>query len=418
VLLPLPAFAAPDPDVQAIMAAARGSHLGWNRLIELCDDVGARPAGSDALEKAVALTASWLRADGQQVTLDEVEVPVWIRGEARLTMLAPRVRDLSVLALGGSVGGRVEAPVVVVRSYDELDDSVKGKIVLYDIPMRPDAEAGPEYGAAVVYRGSGAARAAEHGAAATLTRSVTARSLYTPHTGAMRYADDGPRIPSAAIPVEDAEAIARYQGRGIEVRALLELGSHDAPPAKSHNVIGEVKGASDEIVLIGAHLDSWDVGAGAQDDGAGVVQVVEALRLIRAHGTPGRTVRGVLFTNEEHGLSGGKAYAATHGGEKHAAAIESDVGGGWPLAFGATGTPEQLAWFRRLAGPVGLRVADSGGGADISTLTGVLQVGLEAEHSHYFDVHHTHADTVEKVDPQALQEAAGRLAALAWELGG
>jgi hypothetical protein len=407
-----------DPDVTALIEAGIRSERAYTRLAQLCDDAGHRLAGSKGLERAVDITAAWMRADGMEVRTEPVLVRTWVRGPASLQILAPRVRALPLLALGGSVGGNLEAPVVVIRNFDELGPQVAGKIVLYNHPMLQERKAIEGYGPAVAYRGRGAIAAAKHGAVAVLVRSVTARSLYTPHTGAMHYEEGVPKIPAAAITIEDAEQIARDVGRGIEVRARLSLAAEEQPPSPSHNVIGELRGSTkpEEIVLLGAHLDSWDVGQGAHDDGAGVAEVVEALRLIRAHGTPARTVRVVLFTNEENGLDGGKSYAASHGSETHVAAIESDLGGGYPTGWEVTATEAQRAWFTVVSAPIGLPITGEGGGADISPLEGVLQIGLLPEHSRYFDVHHTEADTFDKIDKLQLQRSAGTLAALAWEL--
>lgn len=418
------AFAAPvdDPHTTALLGAGRnaGTHA-WDRLARLCDDVGARPAGSLAYARAVELVRGWLAEDGLSPRVEPVPVNVWVRGAESLVMVSPQQRTLPVLGLGGSVGTPgIEAPVSVVHSFDELGPQVAGKIVVFDVPMPEGTPAVEQYGATVRYRYQGAERAAAFGAVATLVRSVTTRSLVSPHTGGMSYGSATNKIPSAAISVEDAAQLSRLAARGVEVRLQLKMEAHDAGTATDANVIGEVRGKErpNEVVVIGAHLDSWDVGQGAQDDGAGVVEVIEALRQIKAHGTPRRTIRVVLFANEEHGLDGGKAYAAAHSKERHVAAIESDLGGGKPLRFEASGNAGQLAWLATAAAPVGLPVGGEGGGADIGPLAdhGALLIGLLPDDSHYFDIHHTHADTVEKIDPANLGEAIGSIAALAWRL--
>ena len=253
-----------------------------------------------------------------------------------------------------------------------------------------------------------------------LVRSVTTRSLRSPHTGATYYAEGVPKIPAAAVSTEDADRLTRELARG-PVRVRLELASATAPDAPSANVVAEIPGRTlpQEVVLIGAHIDSWDVGQGAHDDGAGVIEVMEAMRLLVAQGqAPKRTIRAVLFTNEENGLRGGLGYAAAHGAEVHVAAIETDLGGGRPEAWSATGTPAQIALLREAASGTGVPVEEGGGGADIGPLKekGVMVVGLVPDHRAYFDVHHTEADTVDKVDPAAMAEATGALAALAWRL--
>lgn len=421
---PRPASAptpAEDPVVQRLFAGEGDRSAAW--LATLCDEIGARPAGSDAVHHAEAWALSELRAVGAQARLQDVPLDVWLRGEERLVLLSPVREELAVLGLGGSVGTPgLEAPVVVVRSFDELGPQVAGKFVLYDVPMEEGVPTIARYGTAVAYRSQGAARAAEHGAVGAFVRSVTTRSLYTPHTGGMSYVEGVPRIPAAAVTVEDAARISRLSAKGVEVRLRLEMGARVGEPAVDHNVIAEVPGRElpGEIVLLGAHLDSWDVGTGAHDDGAGVVEVMEALRRIAAlDERPRRTVRVVLFANEERGLHGGKAYEAAFGGERHVAAFESDLGGGPPLSWSVSGTEEQVAWLRRAAAPAGLPVEhDGGGGADISPLArrGVLLGGLRPDDRHYFDVHHTEADTFDKVDATALSDAAGRLAVLAWGL--
>jgi carboxypeptidase Q len=405
-----------------LQQAARDDELYMPRLEQLCDEIGARLAGSPALARATEWAERVLRDDGHvNVRREPVAVPVWVRGEERLEVLAPAYRPLAVLALGGTVGTPgVEAPVVVVSSFDELTPAVAGTIVLFNAPMSPALPAIEQYGAAARYRADGAARAAEHGALAVLVRSVAARSLATPHTGGVAYPPGVPRIPAAAITVEDAAWIARLAARGVAVRARLELGAHSLPDVTSHNVIGEIAGAErpDEIVVGGGHLDSWDVGQGAHDDGAGIVQTIEAMRLIRRLGLePRRTIRAVLFTNEENGQRGGKAYAAAHKGERHVAALETDLGGGRPLRWGATGTPEQLAFLARAAAPLGLPLG-SGSGADISPLGdhGVLLVGLYPEDGPYFEVHHTHADTFDKIDPGEARAGLAAVVGLLWQL--
>lgn len=414
---------ADDPVLDALLAAGRADELAWTRLAYLCDHIGHRMTGSAGLAAAIDQAEAWLREDGQEaVGREAVMVPHWDRGGASLTMVSPRRDPLAVLALGGSVGTPgIEAPVVVIDEETDLTPALKGKIALFDIPMGEGVPTGPHYGAAAKWRVQGASLAAEQGAVASLVRSVTTRSLYTPHTGVVRYDPAQPSIPAAAVTTEDADWIRRLVAGGTEVHLRLELGAVTHPAAESHNVLGQITGSNwpEQIVVIGAHIDSWDVGQGAHDDGAGVIEVIEALRLIRASGVrPKRTIRAVLFTSEENGVYGGRAYAAAHAGERHVAAVESDIGGGRPLRWGATGSPEQLVWLRALAAPLGLPVVDGGGGADIGPLgpTGTLLVGLGADDSRYFDVHHTEADTLDKVDPAALREATAGLAALAWLL--
>ncbi len=412
-------------DLNRLVEAARSSDTGLQRLSELCDDYPRRLAGSPQLEGAVDWTFGLMQSDGQEnVVKEEVMVPHWIRGEESLRMVVPDERDLAVLALGNSVGteGTVSAEVVVVHSFEELGPEVEGKIVLYNVPMDTSFPTIKNYGTAVAYRGRGASAAAEHGAVAALVRSVATYSLYTPHTGAMRYDEAQPKIPAAAVSVEDADLIDRLTARGKTVRLELELGARFEEDKLSHNVLAELVGSEhpEEIVVIGGHLDSWDVGCGAWDDGSGIVQSIEAIRLMRELGLqPKRTIRAVMFTNEENGLRGGKDYAERHATEAHVAAMESDLGAGWPQGFGMSGTEEQIDWVRDALTPLGLPVYDKGGGADIGPIhraTGVPAIGLRPDDTKYFHYHHTAADTFDKVEPEAYREAVAAFAGAAWLL--
>ena len=420
--LPTSAAVAPDAALARLLEAARSDTLAMPRLQVLTDEIGARLAGSEALVRATIWGELAFRGDAQEnVRHEKVMVPAWVRGRERLAMLAPQRRELAVLGLGGSVGTPgLEASVAVVHSFADLSPAVAGKIVLFDVPMSADPPALQQYGKTAYVRAGAAARAAEFGAVAALVRSITAQSLYTPHTGSMQYDERFPRIPAAAVTTEDAGWIDRLVSRGIDVRLRLEMGAETRPDAESANVLAEIVGSErpEEIVVVGGHLDSWDVGQGAHDDGVGIVHTIETLRLIRALGLkPKRTIRAVLFTNEENGLRGGKAYAEAHGGERHVAAVETDLGGGRPVRWGATGTEEQLAFLRRAAAPLGIPVGD-GGGADISPLKekGVLLVGLYPEDELYMAVHHTAADTFDKVDPDDFRAGLAAVAGLVWRL--
>lgn len=418
-----------DPQLQQLVTAARQSRQTWARLAALCDGVGHRLAGSPGMVAAEEWGLALFEADGQEnVRGEELMVPHWVRGREDVSMVAPWQTPLQVLTLGRSVGtqahpgGVLEAEVAVVRDASELGPQVEGKIVLWDVVMEEHQPAFLGYAGAVHARGKGAILAAEHGAVGAMVRSMTTRSLATPHTGAMwPYPEGSRQIPAVAVSIENADMMARIVDEGETVRVRMELGAETLPDVTGRNIIAEVRGSEkpDEIVLIGGHLDAWDVGQGAHDDGSGVVESIEALRLIRELGVrPKRTIRAVLFANEENGLRGGRNYAEVHGDEVHVAAIESDLGGGWPLGFSATGSAAQLDWLRSAAAPLGLPVAEGGGGADISPLKkdGVLVVGLRPDDRHYFDVHHTHADTLDKVDERSLREATAAMAGLAWLL--
>lgn len=418
-----------------IVAAARADRDAFKKLTHLTDRIGHRLSGSAALDRAIAWAAQAMKDDGHEARTEPVMVPHWVRGLERASITAPIERPLTLLGLGGTVAtprGGLAARVVVVRSWDELEQKaaqVKGAIVLYDVALPAYTEENRSgYGEVAPFRGRGPSRAAKHGAVGVLMRSVTAHSLRTPHTGALNYDPAAPKIPAAAITVEDSLLIARLAEQGpVSVRLQLEPKLY--PDAKSANVIGELRGRErpDEIVVIGAHIDSWDVGQGAHDDGAGTVQVMQAITVLRKLGLqPRRTIRVVLFTNEENGLRGGRAYAQAHADElgKTVFALEADSGGFSPRAISiemkdpaaaqrAVGRVTQIA---ALMAPLSLKVAVGHSGADISPMVpaGVVTAGLGTEGSKYFDYHHTEADTLDKVDPAQLADGVAAMAVLAY----
>jgi Zn-dependent M28 family amino/carboxypeptidase len=421
-----------------IIADARADKGGWEKLAHLSDRIGHRLSGSPQLDQAIAWAADAMKRDGHDVRTEKVMVPHWVRGAESARITAPVQRDLVVLALGGSVGtpkGGVKGRVVVVHDWKELEArkaEVKGAIVLFNVAMPAwTEEHGSGYGDIVPYRWASASAAAKLGATAVLVRSVTAHSLRTPHTGSMGYAEGVPRIPAAAVTSEDAELLYRLAAAG-EVKIQLELGARTLPDAPSANVIGELRGREkpDEIVLIGAHIDSWDVGQGAHDDGAGCVHVMQALTVLRRLGLqPRRTIRVVLFTNEENGLRGGTGYAEAHAAEvgKHVAALETDAGGYKPIGL-EVAVPEarrekvtaQVADLLSLLAPIGATKVETSdhAGADITPLTrqGVIGLGLRTDGRTYFDIHHTPADTLDKVDPAALADGVSAVAVIAYVL--
>ncbi len=428
-LLPPPRLRADDYRERAgrIIGAALSSDRAYRRLAYLTDRIGHRLSGSESLRRAVEWALAEMKADGlDNVRGERVMVPHWVRGEESLELTSPVARPLTVLGLGNSVGTPPEgvaAEALVVRSFDELDAraaEAKGKIVVYNVPFT-------NYGATVQYRGAGASRAARHGAVAALVRSVTPVSLQTPHTGAMNYAADQPKIPTAAITIEDAETLQRMQGRGERPTLRLKMGAKFLPDAESANVVAEIKGTErpDEIVLISGHFDSWDVGQGAHDDGGSCVAAWEAVRLLKELNLrPRRTIRVVLYTNEENGLRGGTAYLEAHRAElsKHVLAVEADSGTYRPTGFGlaATAPPQARADVEEIAkllsGIRAANVGENGGGADIGPLMreGVIGAGLNVDGARYFDIHHTHADTLDKIDPQDLALCVAAMAVLAY----
>ena len=433
---PAPAPHRDDPSwsrARAIVAEAMKVPTSYARLQSLTDTVGCRLAGSAAEPKAVAWAKAQFEKDGLRVDLEPVKVPVWVRGKESVEILEPIARPLVVLGLGGTVGTPPEgvtAPVVVVESLDELKamdaSKVSGRIVLYDNPFVRTGDEMTDYGNAVKCRGDGASEAARKGAVGALVRSVATASLRTPHTGGLKYADDVPKIPAAAVTIEDAMLIHRIVRSGSEVRVRMQLDDRKDPDRDGANVVTQIRGRTDpeEIVLIGAHLDSWDVGMGAIDDGAGCAMVLETMRLIASGPPPRRTVRAVLYANEENGGRGAKGYAEKHAAElaRHVAAIESDSGGGRALGFslgaGEGGLDVLRDLFTPVLAPIGAtRLRAGEGGADIGELkTGVPLLGLEPDTTHYFDWHHTMADTLDKIDPQELQHATAAMAAATWIL--
>ncbi|MFO0838016.1 MAG: M20/M25/M40 family metallo-hydrolase [Phycisphaerae bacterium] len=425
---------------QRIIQAAMRENAAYDKLERLCDDVGCRISGSPALERAVDWAVATLRADGQDcVRAEPVMVPKWVRGEESLQMIEPRRRPVEMLGLGGSVGTPEEgitAPVVSVRDENalrELGDAVAGRIVLFDFPMPTGREErGAGYGSAVRFRGNGASWAAKQGAVACLIRSVTTRSLRSPHTGAMHYVDTPRRIPAAAVSVEDAAMISRLCARGVPVVVTLKMQARDERMSPSANVVAELCGSErpDEIVVISGHLDSWDVGQGANDDGGGCATAMEAINVLRKLNLrPRRTIRVVLWTNEENGLAGGRQYARDHEWElpRHVAAIESDSGVFAPTGFSVdhrdaqrqSDAAAELEALMSLVAALEIREAGQGhSGADVSPMRefGVLLMGQNADMTHYFDVHHTHADTLDKVDPYQLSRHVAAMATMAYVL--
>jgi carboxypeptidase Q len=414
-----------------IAAANLTGEGAYRRVAALADQFGPRMTGSPALERAIVWAHDTFVADGQEnVALDPVRVPIWQRGKESAEIVTPAPRRLAVLGLGGTVAtppGGLTAEVAAVSSFDELaklGTSVRGKIVLFNHPYPtdvPNAAAG--YGQSIPYRTEGATHAAAFGAVAALVRSLASASLGAPHTGQMRYGP-GPQIPTAALSVEDAALLARLAARGpVTVHLVLEDGAR--PDAPSFNVLAELRGREqpEEIVVIGAHIDSWDVGEGAQDDGAGCAIVMESLATLRRLGlVPRRTIRAVLYTSEEEGAQGGKTYAEAHAKElpQHVAAFETDVGAGTPLGFRIDAGPQAVAGARELVtllAPLGAMGIDTGfSGADINALrpAGVPLLGLFSDPTHYFDVHHSAADTLEKIDPAALGRNVAAMATMAY----
>jgi carboxypeptidase Q len=415
-----------DP-ASRLIGEALGSRRSWDRLAELTDTFGHRLAGSKALEDAIAWAVEGMKRDGlENVRAETVMVPHWVRGQEHAEIVAPVAHPLVMLGLGNSVGtppGGITAEIVVVKSFEELAAKgragVAGKIVLYNVPWKG-------YGETVRYRGAGASRAAALGAIGMLLRSVGQPGLRTPHTGALSYAADAPQIPAAAVANEDADRLQRLYDRHGKVVVRLAMEARFLPDSESANVIGEVRGREfpDEVVVVGGHFDSWDVGTGAVDDGGGCIAAWEVLRLVKTLGLrPRRTLRAVLFTNEENGLRGGLAYAEQHKAElaNHVLMIESDGGAFRPFGFNFSGNDAGLATVTRiaslLAGIDAARVKPGGGGADIgpSVQAGKIPaMSPDVDGSTYFTVHHTDADTADKIDPTDMARHVAALAVMSY----
>jgi carboxypeptidase Q len=419
-----------------VFETAMASHRAMEHAAWLTDRIGPRLSGSPQAEAAVAWSKGALEGFGVDVSLQPVTVPRWVRGKEEGRLVAPAQQTLHLTSLGGSVATPeegIESEVLRVTSYDELKafgELVKGKIVFYDAPMdRELIESGNAfraYGQAVGFRGTGAIEAARLGAVASVIRSVASHSLRTPHTGAMRYEENVPKIPAAALSTEDADLIRRLVASGESVRMHLILTPRRLPDVESANVIAEIRGSElpDEVVVIGGHLDSWDLGTGAIDNASGVAMTMETMRVIAELGVqPKRTIRAVLFMNEEFGLSGARVYAAAYPPETHYAAVESDAGAGAPEGFitsvNAATVDRLLPAVQSLAAIGAARFEHSPStGADTSPLVskGVPGFGVRPDARLYFAYHHSAADTLDKIDPRHLQENAAAMAVLTWVL--
>ena len=438
-----------QPEANRLMDAALNDQAGLDRLEYLCYRIGNRVSGSASLERAVAWSAEEMKKAGlANVRTIPVKVPHWVRGRESAEMIEPLEKSLFMLGLGGSVAtpaGGITADVVAVSNFEELEKlgrrGVEGKIVLYDTPF-------VDYDQTVTYRADGPSRAARLGAVAALVRSVTPRSLRDPHTGALQYAQADPKIPAAAVSVEDASWLHSLVRSGQRVRVHLAMEAHMEPEADSADVMGEIVGREkpEEIVAVGGHLDSWDVGQGAHDDGGGVMAALEAVALIQKLGLhPRRTLRVVFWTNEENGGRGGVAYRewANLQGNKHVAAIESDGGSERPIGFevgmgrvpprrsrqgaaqlaGGSAVPPELMARAAAIGALlkridATKVMPGEGEADIEPLMaqGVPGFALRTVMTHYFDYHHSQADTFDKIVPDEFKRCVAAMAVMSYVL--
>ena len=409
-----------------LIGEALASPFAWQRLSVLTDTIGNRLSGTPALDRAIQWAIEEMKRDGlENVHTEPVMVPKWVRGVESAEIVEPTRQPMVMLGLGDSVGTRpegIQAEVLAVRSFEELEAksaSARGRIVFFNAPFT-------NYGETVRFRSSGPSRAARYGAVAVLVRSVGLDGLRTPHTGALQYTNDAPRIPAAAITTEDADRLQRIADRVGRVVVRLKMDARFEADVESANVVGEIRGRErpEEIVVVSGHLDSWDVGAGATDDGGGCVVTWEALRLMKKLNLrPRRTVRVVLWTNEENGGRGGLAYRDQHRAElaRHVLMLESDGGVFRPIGFGLTANEKARETVRAiatlLAGIAADQVNAGGGGADIGPSTQeahIPSMSLDVEGSKYFLIHHTPADTIDKIDPVDMAKCAAAVAVMAY----
>jgi len=434
--------AAPTPDentIRVLFDAALAKGESYQMLEHLTGRIGPRLSGSPGAAAAVEWARHVMQEYGfDSVWLQPVMVPHWVRGQKEEGRIVNSKKmgtvQVNISALGGSAGtgpSGIAASIVEVKDFEELkriSGSVKGKIVFFNRPMDPTKiNTFTAYSGAVNQRGSGASEAARYGAVAVVVRSMGSNVEDYPHTGGMQYTPNVPQIPAVAISTKHADLLSKLLKDDPSLQFYMETHCETLADAPSFNVIGEIKGGeyANEIIVVGGHLDSWDLAQGAHDDGAGCVQSIEVLRLMKAIGyKPKRTIRAVMYMNEENGLRGGRAYAdiAEKNKEKHIAAIESDRGGFTPRGFTMTATDsekERIRSWKPLMEPYGLTdFGQEGGGADIGPLArlNVALIGFLPDSQRYFDYHHTPADTFDKVNKRELEMGAASMASLVYLL--
>ena len=419
-------------DANRLIDAALRDSTAYSRLADLTDRFGNRISGSRALEDAISWILDKMKADGfANVRGEPAMVPHWVRGEESAALVTPRATPLHMLGLGMSVGtppGGITAPVLVVNTFDDLQRhaaEAKGKIVLFDYPFPTNVSPMAGYRDAVAYRGGAPSAAAKVGAVAALIRSVTPLSMQNPHTGSTRYDSTVAKIPAAALSVEDAEMLHRMQNRGEKVMVTLKMSARQLPDAPSRNVVAELRGSEkpDEVVVLGGHIDSWDVGQGAMDDGGCSVAAWEAVRLMKQLGLrPKRTIRVVLWTNEENGGRGGRAYRDAHDAEltKHSVAMECDNGVFRPNGVRFQGSDAGLAQVAKIGAllqRIGASLVEKGEGeADVGPILqrGVPGLALDVDDTKYFWYHHTAADMMTVIGREDLAKCVATMAVMAY----
>ncbi|XP_027705760.1 carboxypeptidase Q isoform X3 [Vombatus ursinus] len=400
-----------------LAVCGKAQNRSYERLALLVDTVGPRLTGSPNLEKAIQIMYQNLMDDGlKNVHLEPVKVPHWERGQESAVMLEPRNHSMAILGLGSSVGTPPEgitAEVLVVSSFDELHrraSEARGKIVVYNQPYKG-------YGESVQYRVQGAVEAAKVGAVASLIKSVASFSIYSPHTGIQYYQDGVPQIPTACITVEDAEMMARMASRGTKIVIQLKMEAKNYPDTESFNTVAEITGSKypEQVVLVSGHLDSWDVGQGALDDGSGAFVSWEALSLIKDLGLrPKRTLRLVLWTAEEQGGIGSLQYYQQHkvNISNFSLVMESDLGNFMPTGLAFTGSDKARAIMKEvmnLLQPINTtQVFGDGEGVDINywIQAGVPGASLLDDLKRYFSFHHSQGDTMTALDPMQMNYSA------------
>lgn len=403
-----------------IIAATLADTIGFERISYMCDTFGPRLCGSDNLENALDWLKAQMQKDGfQNITEDPVMVPHWVRGEEWCRLVSPRESDFPILSIGGSVGTEgetIKAEVVVFDDFDDLEKrsaEAVGKIVLFDFPFL-------NYGQAVQFRVYGATKAAQAGALACLINSVTPMSMNNPHTGMMRYGEATKKIPHVALTTEDAALLRRLYERGQKPVVELFSEAKSYPDAPSRNLMGELPGGEypNQIIAAGGHIDSWDAGTGAHDDASGCLTVYEALRILKdLNLIPRRTIRSVMWTNEEFGGGGGKVYAEKHSDEDHVLMFEFDSGVFPPSQIRYTGTEKMFNIVKSMQ-PL-LRMIDSievverGGGVDVGPMMklGVPGMSLNTrDEGKYFWYHHSPTDTIDKIEPEDYNKCVAAIA--------
>lgn len=427
--------------IKEIYETAYENPKGYQWLHKLCKEIGGRLSGSPEAQKAVEYTQAIMDSlNLDRVYLQDVMVPHWVRGESErgyiynLLGWVVDTTEVSICAIGNSVGtGKegIEAQVIEVQSFEELAsygrEAIEGKIVFFNQAMDSTIESFAAYGKAGFQRVRGASEAAKYGAVGVIVRSLSTRIDDYPHTGTLRYTFNLPKLPAIAISTEDAELLSRLRAENPNLYFHMITNCEMLSDELSYNVIGEIKGSTypNQIITVGGHLDSWDLGEGAHDDGTGVIQTLEVARIFKELGIqPKRTIRFVMFMNEENGLEGGRVYAqvAQQNGEYHIAALESDSGGFKPLGFSVDNERGKLPliarWYPYFE-PYGLEFIKEGyGGADISPLKtqGTTVIGFRPESKDYFLYHHASTDTFDKVVQEDLQGGAAAMTALVYLL--